>query len=318
MKILIINAAGIGDFFELIRWLFLIKKQKPNYIVDLIVCDRVYDYAKNCPYVRQVYCMKTEAESVVFGSYIFKLILGIRQEYYDFIINTFPTYSFFGDVKMYFFIKFISFYSGVKTVGIRREKRGKIYDVNFVLKWGESVCLKYSDVFKSIGIVDEEITDTGKILWYDKTNLEEKYKEIYNRKIVFINPFSNSPKRMISINFWSDVITTIAEGNKECMFAVVRVDAEYLNSLFNQLKPSVRDRFFLVDKIFDDWIFVIERSFVVLSVDSATVHIASLLNKKTFVFIKDDLSDVHRPFYLQNIFYYKDKINLNKILGILK
>ncbi|MGC8867823.1 MAG: glycosyltransferase family 9 protein, partial [Elusimicrobiales bacterium] len=304
MKFLIINAAGIGDFFEIIRWLYFIKKQKPDYVVDLMVSDRVYDYAKRCPYVRQVFCMRTRGENVVFSLDLFEKILRIREEDYDLIINTFPTYNLLGDVKMYFFIRFISLWGRIKTYGVRREERFRIYNKDFLLKNDESVYLKYGEIFKTLGIYDETETSFSEILWYDKTKVMEKYKEVSGRRIIFVNPFSNSTKKMFCEGLWSDLLNRVTEVDKNSLFAIFPADMDYFNRLFNNLKPIAKDKILLI-KEFDDWIFMIGKSLMVLTVDSATVHIASLLNKKTFVILPSDFdfSKGYKPYRCDSIFY---------------
>lgn len=308
MKILIINAAGIGDFFEFSRFLYFIKKFRPQYTVDVIVSDRVYEYARKMKYFKNIFKLKTETDGVCLNFNALKTAWQIKNENYDLIINTFPTDDLVGDLKMYLFIKFISGFGKVESWGLKRENSLKIYSYEFILKRKENVYMRYPDILKKLEINPLSFRIPHDVLFYDKETMEKKYNWIDAKRVFFINPFSNSKERMLRSELWADIINIIGDKYRDAFFSVFNGNDNYIRSILKNVKNFKESNFYFFKDSFDDWIFLIKRSDIVLSVDSATVHIASLLNKKTFVFIPSlfPLDEVLVPFDSENIFYCSD------------
>lgn len=296
MRVLIINSAGIGDFFELIRWLYLIKKQKNNYIVDLVVSKRVYDYAKDSPYIDEVFFLDTSAESVLFSLSNLKTVMTLRKRSYDLIINTFPTDRFIGDVK-FAFLRFFLKKKGTTFIGPLRKGRYKVYDVNI-----ETDCFDYKEIFKTINIVDEDI-DVKKLLWKKGTDRFELEYYFLNNP-VFINPFSNSSLRNLPAKLWVDFIEKfVANFNFQ---VILNGKFKWLLEIYERLSEPIKDKIYLSSGVdVYRWIYLIDRSQFVLSVDTAVVHISSILGKNTVVVIPEIDYEIHKPYRMDLVRYVK-------------
>ncbi|MCX7698746.1 MAG: hypothetical protein N2114_04705 [Candidatus Goldbacteria bacterium] len=292
MKILIINVAGIGDFFELIRWLYLVKKQKPYFIVDILVSDRIYDYAKDCPYVRKVYSFKTCKQNVSLSFLNLFTLLKIKREKYDVILNTFPTCSLFGDVKfliMLFFLK----NKNMITFGPLWKERLNIYDRNIVLDK-----IEYKSIFESFGIFNEDIYKN--IIW--KKNDEISYKFYFLKNFIFFNPFTNFFKKDIPEKLILFIIEKFAKLNYNLVFFSNSFKKVF--DIYNFIDENLKKRCFIFTKGNTyEFIYLIEKSEFVITADTSSLHIASVLNKKVYCIFPDFSYRMHEPYNIKNVKY---------------
>ncbi len=277
MNYLILNVAGIGDFFELIRWIYLLKKQNPGVNIDLVVSDRVYNYAKRCPYIRNVFCLKTKKNYVsLLNLGLFKVLKEIRKNEYDLILNTYGAYSLWGNVKMMFFLKFLKC---KKSVGIKTNFLN-YYDETVEDDFKSSHYFYYSLVFKKIGVSDEEV-DYNKVIWYDKyaeSKVKDYFKNYQNKKIVLVNPFSNMLTNRLDNKKWKDLIDKLASKN----FLFVIIGTLKFKKDINEIIGNKKHQniMFFDNLSFDEWILCIKNSDIIISVDSSTWHLGALLCKK--------------------------------------
>lgn len=290
MKILILNVAGIGDFFELIRWLYLLNKQHKEYIVDLVVSDRVYHYAKDCPYVNNVYFLKTKDTNVPLSvSNIFKL-KKILTNSYCLVVNTFPSDSFLGDLK---FLSLRLLNRKLKMLGAVRKKRLSVYDFNVYVDG-----VNYKDIFSFLGVVDEEIDS---IFLWKNDNTFFRYYHLEN--FVLVSPFSNSNLRNIDLSRWVDLIEILVKDYKKSI-VLLGNNFQKLKALYLSLSQKAKDATFVVsDASLYEVIFLIERSSYVLSVDTSIPHISSLLRKNTIVLVKSFTYGIHQVYNKLNVYY---------------
>lgn len=292
MRILIINVAGIGDFFELIRWLYFLRKQKSKYWVDLLVSDRVYHYAKDCPYVDNVYFLKTSETYVPLNlENIFKM-KKIFESNYSFIINTFPTDSILGDLK-FMLLKFFLNLKSKKIVGAVRRDRASVYDINIYVDR-----IDYHKVFDFIGVKDEKIDFN--LLWRKEKNFWRYY---FLRDFILISPFSNSYLRNFDLKLWRGLIDLIIE-NYSVNIVLVGNSLEKLKEIYFKLSRESQEKTLIVsDSDLYDIIFLIENSKFVISVDTSIPHISNLLNKMSFVLVHNMDYEIHKPYYFKTLHY---------------
>ncbi|MEF3280986.1 MAG: glycosyltransferase family 9 protein [Elusimicrobiota bacterium] len=283
MNYLILNVAGIGDFFELIRWIYLTKKQKPDVNIDLLVSDRVYNYAKKCPYVRNVFYLKTRKNYVsIWNADLFKIIKKIRENYYDVVLNTHGVYSLSGHIKMLLFLKFLRF---KKSIGLKTDFLN-YYDEYIEDDFKKSYYFYYSLLFNKIGVFDEDV-NYNEIIWYGndiELKIKENLKNFEGKKIILINPFTNVPSKKFDNYKWRELINFLIKNEKHIIFLIGTKEflLELKEILANLNSSNIIG---LNDLSFVEWILYIKHSDIVISVDSATYHIASLLGKKVILLL---------------------------------
>ena len=116
-SILIVLVAGIGDFFESIPALKSVRDSYPNAGIFLLVSSKVYDYARQCPYVNNVYSFPVSggrgfsAGSIEVIRHYIELVKVLRGKNLDVALNLYGVSSWAGAVRMALLIKA----SGVRT-----------------------------------------------------------------------------------------------------------------------------------------------------------------------------------------------------------
>lgn len=293
MKYLILNIAGIGDFFELIRWIYLLRKKEKDALIDVVVSDRVYSYASGCPYVDNIYFLKSKENHIPFNLKIFNLIPKLRSNNYDYVINT-TELSFWGSIKMRLFLSLLR---KTKTIGFGYS----FYDEVIYYDGQISHYLYYKVLFEKIGIRDIEIAED--ILWYDGSyEIESVIGRYKYKKLIFINPCGNTITKRWDINICQQFINKIYQAEFLFVFVCIKRDEGYIDEIIN----GIQNKKNVLKIILYDWIKLIKKSDLIISVDSSAVHIASLFNKPTVVIYGPSDPKRTMPYNNKNIkFIYK-------------
>lgn len=311
MKVLLINVAGIGDFFELIRWLYLTKKQKPNLVIDLLVSKRIYDYAKRCPYVNDVFYLDTSTNKVIFSFSNLKTVMKLRKIEYEIIINSFPTDTLRGDLKFILLLWLLK-RKKVSTIGAVRMGRYNIYDSNILVNE-----IDYKNIFRSIGVIDS-LVDGRDLLWH----LGDKYfdfKYYFLNNSIFINPFSNSNLRNFPADMWIKFIDRIVSDFR--FNILLNGDFKRLFNIYNNLSENAKRRICLVTDVnIYEWVYLINKSSFVITVETAIVHISSILGKETIVILPNSRCEIHKPYYINFVKYinFCEPYNIEVLLEFMK
>ena len=129
-KILLINVAGIGDFIESIGAIKSIREACPDSVISLLVSSKVFNYAKDCPYVDKVYELPVKHSrgfSVENWNEIIRFLksLGrLRKNRFDLAVNFSEISSWFGALRMALLLK----YAGItQSLGRNTQNRGLFF-----------------------------------------------------------------------------------------------------------------------------------------------------------------------------------------------
>ncbi|HOL62349.1 MAG: glycosyltransferase family 9 protein [Elusimicrobiales bacterium] len=262
MKILIFNTAGIGDFIALVPWIYFLKKQK-KCEVTLLVSDRSYEYAKICPYADNVFYLKSNNNRInIFSFHNLKTILNLRNSY-DFLINTYPSSRFFS--------KFL-YGSAIRFV-INKNNAANVFSADFKI---ENYYERYEDLFGKIGVFKESFEN---ILWF-KESSEDKIKKTLSefkfKKILGLVTAGNTLTKRWDKGKWVDLINRIDLKN-EFLFLIFsdKKNYDYVKEIYEEAGKD--NLIFFKDLSLEDWICALKKCDFLISMDSAAMHIASIL-----------------------------------------
>jgi heptosyltransferase-2 len=218
-KILVVNVAGIGDFIESIPALEALRRKYEKSFIVLLVSARVYEYARRCPYVDEVYSFSVVSgrRSGVFqvpGNWgILKLIKKLRAIKFNAVINLKDIDTFKGSLRMAAF-----FYAIGAKYRIGRNTDDKGFFLN--IKVHENVYDKkahidyLSQILKTLG---GKIINRKPELWIEKDDyyFAEKFiaKQDFREDdlIVGINPGSDRMTRRWSNESWARLADKLIE-----------------------------------------------------------------------------------------------------------
>jgi ADP-heptose:LPS heptosyltransferase len=287
MNILIFNAAGIGDFVELIPWLYFAKKQKDAYIT-LVVSDRVYEYAKKCPYADEVFYLKSDKNHIrIFSFFNILLLLKLNRKRYDFIINTMPVENKF---SLFLFKLYVSL--------IRKTSQKKVFIER--ISDEKNHYRYYKIIFEKLGILKEDFTDN--IIWYkDPDNLNISP----NKKIIGINLAGNILTKRWLYDRWISLILKINGISRDFVFLFFSdlKNYDFVNSVYEKIKEEVSS-FLIYDVSIEKWIGYVKKCDIIISVDSSIIHIASILKKPCVVISGPVDPNTTEPYFNRNLFKF--------------
>ncbi|MCB4790975.1 MAG: ATP-grasp domain-containing protein [Elusimicrobia bacterium] len=126
-NILLIIVAGIGDFLESINAIKTIRDSNPQTSISLLVSSKVYDYAKECPFVNNVYSFpvsKGKGYNFYNLGTIIRIFRGLRSKSFQVALNLFEVSTWGGAVRMALLLKII----GAKySIGRNSDGKGFIF-----------------------------------------------------------------------------------------------------------------------------------------------------------------------------------------------
>jgi ADP-heptose:LPS heptosyltransferase len=287
MNILIFNAAGIGDFVELIPWLYFAKKQKDVYIT-LVVSDRVYEYAKKCPYADEVFYLKSDKNHIrIFSFFNILLLLKLNRKRYDFIINTMPVENKF---SLFLFKLYVSLTkkTSQKNVFIK-----KISDEKNHYRY-------YKIIFERLGILEEDFTDN--IIWHDDS---DSLNISSNKKIIGINLAGNTLTNRWLYDRWISLILKINGASRDFVFLFFSdlKNYDFVNSVYEKIRGEVSS-FLIYNVSIEKWIGYVKKCDIIISVDSSIIHIASIFKKPCVVISGPVDPNTTEPYFNRNLFKF--------------
>lgn len=153
-NILLILTAGLGDFVEAITVLEAIRNEYPKAKIVLLCSDRIYSYAKYCPYSNEVIPWPVSRGSAFvlhkILSYL-KIALYLRKYKFDVVVNFYEIGSRKGAFLLRILLKTIS---PKMTFGRNTNGLGDFFDLkiedDYRLQKNQSSC--YFELAKLIGI----------------------------------------------------------------------------------------------------------------------------------------------------------------------
>lgn len=309
IKFLIINIAGIGDFFRLIPYLSALREYFEDSEIDLIVSDKTFSYAKDCPYVNKVYFLSSKEDKIYVDiRRIFDVIKVLRKNTYDFVVNTYEISSLIGSLKMWFFLSLIK---AKNYIGRNTNSLGFFYDIKIAdnTKDKNSQYYYYRRIVQALGVperlIQQKENDTEKTLWINK-EADFKVNNLLlscgiNDKDCFIviNPSSGRKTRQWLPERFAEVCNELYSKYK-FKFVIVgeNKDLEMVNKITNLLNFKAA---ILCGKTnIEDLIIILKKSKLVITTNSLVMHIAGLLNKPLVGLMGSGNIYRDRPFSKEN------------------
>lgn len=282
-KILILNVAGIGDFLESVSSLKHIKENLDGTSISLLTSSRVYPYAKDCPYVDKVYSFpvthgsglaKLSPKTVL---NIFGLLLKIRKEKFDAVINLYELATQQGAKRMSMLIKLF----GIKySIGRNTENLGEFF--SFRIKDFYSDNKNHAFYFD---LIAKELTNKDMIrqnnLWINQRdkNIVSKLFEDWKIKsddfILAINPGFDCLTRKWELNRFSKIIDYM---NTNHNTKTIILGAPHEIDLVRQITNNIVTKAYVAagKTNISQLIEIISRSKLLVSTNSAAIHIAGI------------------------------------------
>lgn len=286
IKLLIVNVAGIGDFMESIQGIYSIRQYFPHAEIYLIVTDKVYSYARLCPYVDKVFSIQSHKGKVVFFKGLNKqieIIKSLRKIKFDFVINLYEVSTMIGAIKMAMFLRL---FRSVVYLGRDTNSYGFFYN----RKVSESTLDKfnqryyYNKLIQLLGIKKDvlHLSPIPDLFWFTDSG-RKKVKQLLadlsikdTDFVVGINPGSDRKTRECIPKNFAEVADFLIKnyGSK-----VIILGSEKDISLAETIKTSMSGKpYILCGKInIEELILLIKRCNLVISTNSAAMHISGLI-----------------------------------------
>jgi len=272
-SVLLTRLDSIGDFVLFTATIPNYRKLYEDYEIVLLVRDIVFDFARNCPYVDQVWKI-SQGPFRINILYKLKWLKKIRKYKFEKAIQ--PIYSnsfdFFNILIASSFAKDrIAYMTGKRIKGIYFNR---LYDNDFDKKTFEIT--RNNKMVKYLGY--DGILNTDTSIWFDDNNIYKKWKEILNDEYVVLFPGAQVDFRKFDKNKYLEIINEI----KEFKWVICGSKNEkYLGHFFKKNSNT---------KIIDltgktsllELAYIIKNARYVLSNETVAVHISAAMGTKTF------------------------------------
>ena len=177
-------------------------------------------------------------------------------------------------------IKFFFTFTKVKIATLdkgRQEKKALTRKENKILKPLTSMHERYAEVFRGLGIT---VKLNSKTLVFNKQPLPELLKSIFDgeQNIIGIAPFAQHEEKMYSLAKMKIVVKKLAaKNNKVLLFGGGKMETEILQQWANEISGvhNMAGKF-----SFRDELSIISNVNLMVSMDSANMHLASLFGVK--------------------------------------
>lgn len=148
----------------------------------------------------------------------------------------------------------------------------------------------YSDKFKVLlNITGVKNINSNYIIPFNNQSQinVDRFLEIYNYPILAFNPYGNGGARKFNVKKINDIINSILEVRSDVVI-ILLVSPDKKEDVDKVCKLKSQVFYYKDSKTIDDTISIMRRSQWVLSVDTATTHIAVGLNKPLLAFYNPD------------------------------
>ncbi len=265
-KVLIIKTGALGDIILSSLSFKTIKKFFPESTIYLLTKGDFKSVVKNCPIFEKIFYLPAGRNFFKFLEFIWKL----RKERFDIIFDL------QGNLKTNFY----SFLIGAKErIGLYRKKAGKIFLPKAVKKRDDLNPVEHQRYFfKKIGIETEENLE----LWIEEKeeyrNFLKKYK-LEKGNYILIHPVASpewETKRWLPERFAEFADILIEKGEKVVFIGKGREEIEEIIKKMKNKPLNLSD-----ETNISQLIFIIKNSKVVITTDSAPLHIGAASRVKT-------------------------------------
>lgn len=265
-KILIIKTGALGDMILSSVSFKTIKKNFPHHKIYLLIKSKFIESVKDCPFFEKIFILPDGRNPVKFLNFL----LILRKEKFDKIFDI------QGNLKTNFY----SFLIGAREkIGFYRKKTGKLFLTKGIRKRDDLNPVKYQRYFfEKIGIKTDETLE----IWIEKNG---EYKEflkgngLKERNYVVIHPVASTEwktKRWLPDRFAKLADILIEKGEKIVFIGKERNEIEEIIKKMRNKPLNLGD-----ETDISQLIFLIKNSKIVITTDSAPLHIGAASKVKT-------------------------------------
>lgn len=283
-NILIINVSGIGDFVESAAALQSIRSSLPKSHISLLTSSRVFEYAKTCPYVDEVFEFpvthgKGFASSISAISKILNIIKCLRKREYDTAVNLYNISSWSGALRMFALIKSlkVSYSMGRNTHG-----KGFFYDYKLEddVSQKKNQAQYYNDLAE---IITNNSTAISATLWRsieDKNDIDSLFNElnIYSSDLfILINAgYDRSTRRWDPKRFAEVADHFVKNHSAKILITGSKSESHIADDIINTMTSKAHN--IAGRSSISGLIELISRAKLLISTNSAAIHIAGIEN----------------------------------------
>lgn len=310
-KILFLRYDGkIGDYI-VTSWIYReIKRQRPDVQIDVVGISKNESLFSNNKNINNFYKLKKSKKI-----YMYFLAKKLRKENYDIIID--PT-ELLRDRDL-FFIKNIA----AKINFGYNKSNIRLFNKN-IDKNSKTMLEVYKEILENLGFSDLNLDYEVPINDASEKRVEEYLKANEISKFVAINFFGASKRRKFKVSKAIDLLGKIQKKYPEYKIIILNSPKDK-KTILSIMKIMEQNNIYYNEdfKTINDAISLIRKSEIVVSPDTAIVHIAEGLKKDIIAFYSEDKKNYEKWKLSNNeeknkIYFYNENINNLDIKFIFK
>lgn len=256
----------IGDMVVNTLMFREIKKVYPDIKIGIVARGAAIDIIENNPYIDKIYNYEKNRKKIK------ELAKELENDKYDLLVD-------FSEMLRVNEMMLINLAKAKFNIGIKKEN-WKLFDISLNIRnYNEHISKMYIKILNFLGI--SELDTTYDL--YPSEYLLEKINLTANKYIVF-NPFAASKHRSFSEE---NIIKFLNILEKKYTEKIVIIGEEEKLSSLKEIKDNEKILIFKTKKIME-LLELIKYSKLVITPDTAIVHIATAFNKKSICFYRKE------------------------------
>ena len=299
MPVLVVIIAGIGDFILASKGIRSIRNGFPDSKIHLLTSSEAALLARQYPYVDYVWEFPIREmrkhKMVVFD--MLKILLRMRKIKYASIVNLYPIASVLGSIQMGILFSLLG---APDKVG--HDHKGFGLFVNTKVPYDNFKNKHYTEGMMDVALIAGGKPDNKGIdIFYDIES-EKKWHHLFKEKssggnvpIIGINPGSDQPKKRLHPERLAVVADNLIE-EKNAYIIVLGAPNEI--SISQSVQDTMKhDAINLAGKLtLNDLIYIISQLDVLITNDSAPMHIAAALNVRQVAIFGPGYPELFGPY----------------------
>ncbi len=283
MKILIVLIAGIGDLVLASKSIRAIRNGFPNSRIDLVTSNDSMSLSSQYAYIDHVWGFPIREmrknKLIIFS--MLKIIIKLRKIKYNTIINLHPVASIRGAFLMSLLFSMLRAY-----VKVGHDFKGFSFFLNKKIPTNIFKNKHYVNIYINIAqFIGGKPDDRGIDVFYDKFS-EEKWQHLFSKRshienipILAINPGGDRPNRRWHPDRFASVADYFIDRCNAYIIILGGPSEKYISqNIQNAMHNTVMN---LAGKLsLNDLVYIIKQVDLLITNDSAPMHIAAALNTK--------------------------------------
>lgn len=299
MPVLIVLIAGIGDLILASKSFRAIRNGFPDSEIHLLTSADAAPLARQYKYIDQIWEFPIRElrsrKSVLFN--MLKIVLQLRRIKYAMIINLHPVATAKGAFQMGLLFSLLR-----APVKIAHDYKGFGLFVNKKVPADNFRNRHYAESFLDVALLAGGKPDSKGIeVCYNLTS-KEKWGYLFNEKsinqhspTVAINPGSDQPKKRLHPDRLADIADRLVE---QCNARIILLGGPGEMSISQHIQDTMNhDAINLAGKLtLNDLVYIISQLDLLITNDSAPMHIAAALNIKQVAIFGPGYPELFRPY----------------------